>query len=130
MDKKAYKSSEEWFSQADYDIETAKAMLKTRRYIYAVFMCHLSVEKALKGIYTKVLEKDAPKTHNLIYLYEQTKLQMPDEILRFVNNLNDLSIPTRYPDELKSMMVNYNKDRTQKIFDETKKVLSWLKEQL
>lgn len=48
---KRLKPSEEWFTQAKYDLETAEAMFKTRRYIYTVFMCHLSIEKALKGVY-------------------------------------------------------------------------------
>ena len=46
------KQTEEWFKQADYDMDTADYMHKGGRHIYAVFMCHLSVEKALKGLYT------------------------------------------------------------------------------
>ena len=42
--------SSEWLRQADYDLETAQYMLAGGRYIYAVFMCHLSAEKALKGL--------------------------------------------------------------------------------
>ena len=30
----------EWFRQAEYDMKTAEAMFKARRYIYVVFMCH------------------------------------------------------------------------------------------
>ncbi len=38
----------EWLAQADYDIETAELMISGGRHFYAVFMCHLAVEKALK----------------------------------------------------------------------------------
>ena len=48
------KTPEEWFKQTDYDIGTAADMFKTGRYIYTVFMCHLSVEKALKAIIHKI----------------------------------------------------------------------------
>lgn len=65
------KTVEEWFRQADYDIETALAMFETGRYFYAVFMCHLSLEKALKALYTKILNALPPKTHNLVYLAEK-----------------------------------------------------------
>ena len=44
---------EEWFFQSDYDLETAQHMLQTGRNIYCIFMCHLSLEKALKGLYIK-----------------------------------------------------------------------------
>jgi HEPN domain-containing protein len=44
-------SPEEWLRQADYDMDTAKFMLRGGRTAYAVFFCHLSVEKGLKGLY-------------------------------------------------------------------------------
>jgi len=50
------KAAEEWFKQAEYDYQTASAMFDSGRYIYTVFMCHLSVEKILKGIYRRTGE--------------------------------------------------------------------------
>jgi HEPN domain-containing protein len=41
----------EWLKQADYDLDTAEFMVSGKRYFYAVFMCHLSIEKAIKGLY-------------------------------------------------------------------------------
>ena len=38
----------EWLKQVEYDFKTAEVMLKGGRYIYCVFMCHLSLEKMLK----------------------------------------------------------------------------------
>ena len=29
-----------WIDLSDYDLETAAAMLKTKRYLYVAFMCH------------------------------------------------------------------------------------------
>ena len=62
---------EEWLKQADYDMDTADVMFNNGRYFYAVFMCHLSIEKALKGLYIKTLNHVPPKTHNLLYLLTQ-----------------------------------------------------------
>ena len=31
-----------------YDLDTAKAMLKSERYLYVGFMCNLAIEKILK----------------------------------------------------------------------------------
>jgi HEPN domain-containing protein len=64
---KKIKPPEEWFKQASYDLKTAGALFKTGRYVYTVFMCHLCIEKALKGLYTRNLLQTPPKTHNLIY---------------------------------------------------------------
>jgi HEPN domain-containing protein len=42
--------TEYWLEIADYDLETAKAMLDTGRYLYVGFMCHQVIEKALKAV--------------------------------------------------------------------------------
>ena len=65
------KRTEEWLIQSDYDMDTAVYMHKGGRYIYAVFMCHLSIEKALKGLYYEKVREIPPKTHNLIYLLNE-----------------------------------------------------------
>ncbi len=99
-----FKLPTEWLKQAEYDMDTAKAMLKTGRYIYAVFMCHLAIEKVIKGTYSKIIKKDPPKTHDLVYLSELTSLNLAKDLTKFLDSLNDVSIPTRYPDELEKLV--------------------------
>lgn len=41
--------TEHWLNLAEYDLETARAMLKAGRYLYVTFMCHLTIEKTLTG---------------------------------------------------------------------------------
>lgn len=36
-----------WVEMAEYDFDTAKAMLDTKRYLYVGFMCHQVIEKML-----------------------------------------------------------------------------------
>lgn len=125
-----FKLPDEWFKQAEYDLETAVAMFETKRYIYTVFMCHLSIEKALKGLYAKEFKEDPPKVHDLIYLTKKIKLTLPYEHQEFLKILNELSVPTRYPDELKKLLKQYKKKETGKILNQTKEVFKWLKEKL
>lgn len=75
---------EEWLRQADYDMDTADYMFAGGKYFYAVFMCHLSIEKALKGFYRKTLNQEPPRVHNLIYLPKQIGLKPPEPIGRFI----------------------------------------------
>lgn len=77
-------------------------MLDSRRYIYCVFMCHLSIEKALKALYAKKLGKNPSKTHNLVYLAQNIHLDLPEQIKEFLEMLDDVSVPTRYPEELEN----------------------------
>lgn len=120
----------EWFKQADYDIKTAEIMFDNRRYIYAVFMCHLAIEKALKGLYAQKLNEIPPKTHNLIFLVEKIKLKLSEELYDFISTLNGVSIPTRYPDDLQRMQKDYTKGKARLLLEKSKGALKWLRAEL
>ncbi len=118
---------DEWFKQADYDMDTAEFMFSGERYFYCVFMCHLSIEKALKGIYIQKFKDAPPKTHNLLYLLEFIDLDLPEDMYDFVFTLNRVSVLTRYPDNLQKMLEDYNREKTKEILDKSKELLRWLK---
>lgn len=130
MRKNKFKTSEEWFRQAEYDLGTAEAMFDAGRYIYTVFMWHLSIEKALKGLYAKKFKKDPPKIHNLNYFCELVEIVLEKDLQEFIDNLNDLSVPTRYPDELDKLLKDYKKEDTFKVLEKTKELLLCLKKML
>jgi len=117
---------EEWLTQANYDMDTADYMFRGGRYMYTVFMCHLSLEKALKGLYAEKLGKEPPKTHNLLYLLEKMKLTLPEDLFDFISTLNRVSVPTRYPDDLQRILKDYDKKKTKEVLDQSKQVLQWL----
>jgi HEPN domain-containing protein len=121
------KSFKEWLLQSDYDMNTANAMFETGRYFYAVFMCHLSIEKCLKGLYAKLLDKLPPKTHNLIYLLENILIQPPDNIYQFIYSINAESVATRYPEDIEKALNEYNEEKTSEIIENSRQVLEWLK---
>lgn len=115
--------------QADYDLDTAEYMLKGSRCFYAVFMAHLAVEKGLKGLWQARFHTAPAKTHNLVYLIDKTGLQPPDEIDQFITTLNDVSVPTRYPDNLQKMVADYSEARTREILTASREALTWIKAQ-
>jgi HEPN domain-containing protein len=120
---------EEWLKQADYDMDTADTMHGSGRYFYAVFMCHLSIEKALKGLYYKVLNEVPPKTHNLLYLLNKIGKKPEQELEKFIIKLNTASIATRYPDDLKKIQAAYTKEITKDMIAKSKDLLKWIKTQ-
>ena len=120
----------EWLKQADYDIETADAIFNSGRYFYAVFMCHLSIEKGLKGLYSKIFQDVPPKTHNLIYLLTKIGKRPEPELLKFITKLNTASIATRYPDDLAKIQGAYTEEITKEMIKISKDVLQWIKTQL
>ena len=116
-----------WVKSSDYDIITAEHMFKTGRYIYVLFMCHLSVEKLLKALYEAVLGKVPPKTHNLIYLSNIIGKKIPETHLNILESLNDLSIVTRYPQDIDDLIKAFRKKRVEEYLKRTMALLKWLR---
>ncbi|GHT46052.1 DNA-binding protein [Bacteroidia bacterium] len=119
----------EWFFQSDYDLETAEYMLNSGRTVYCLFMCHLSLEKALKGLYLKRLNEIPPKLHDLRYLINKISLEVSDEHFEFLATINSLSIATRYPSDLRGLIAVYSTEQTASILQQTKIVQQWIKQQ-
>ena len=96
-----------WLTLADYDIVTAKAMLQTCRYLYVGFMCHQTIEKALKAVISRDCDENEvpPKIHNLSKLSVRANLynSMTEEQQDFIEELNPLNIESRYPEHKNEM---------------------------
>lgn len=121
------KKSREWFRQADYDIKSAQVMFENKRYIYAIFMSHLALEKALKGLYAEKFDKTPPKTHNLTYLAEKIEIELPEDMYDFMFTLSGVSVQMRYPDALQKARKEYNRTKTKALLDKSMEALKWLR---
>ena len=134
LNKLKYKSPEEWLMQSNYDIETAEAMFSSKRYIYTVFMIHLSIEKALKGVFAQTFEENPPKTHHLLFLIEkiQSKIlfDIPENIFAPIREIDKVSIPVRYPEDLKKLNQDYTEEITFRILSSAREIINWLKSKL
>jgi len=80
------------------------------KFLWAVFFCHLAVEKMLKAVVLNRTGEVAPKTHNLMHLLKLGQLSPPKEALDFLGQLNTFSVPTRYPDELPGIEEMFGRD--------------------
>lgn len=119
---------QEWLKQAQYDMRVARLMLKGGRTPYAVFMCHLSIEKALKGLYCRKFGEVPPKTHNLLYLAGRSGVRLKAEHEKFLAKRNEAQIATRYPDDLAQVLENNDRPRVSNIPREGGQLLSWIKQ--
>jgi len=120
---------EEWLRQSAYDLETMEAMFQTRRYFYAVFMLHLSIEKALRGLYSKRLNEVPPKVLNLTVLLSRTGVRPPEDIGTFLMELNSAQVATRYPEELAELQRVFTRKATRQMIERGKEALEWIRTQ-
>jgi HEPN domain-containing protein len=93
-------------------------------------MCHLAVEKALKGLYFERRKELPPKTHSLVFLLTQIGLKPPEEEGRFIVRLSEASIPTRYPESLAKIQREFTEQIAKDFLARGKEIISWIKEQL
>jgi HEPN domain-containing protein len=119
-----------WLDDADYDLESAKTMLDSGRYFFVVFMCHLTVEKLLKAVIVERKGIVPPKIHNLVRLVELGGLTVPGEHLPLVNELDGLSVPTRYPDGRQAISSSLTQQHTTGIYERTEALDKWLRQEL
>jgi len=127
MDKSQY-----WIDLAEYDLETAKAMLLTGRFLYVGFMCHQAIEKILKAYYVKTRNEQPPRTHKLYLLAKDSglSLEMNEEQLDFLDLLEPLNIESRYPTDKERIMKSMNHDKSTKIIEQSMEMMEWIKSKL
>ncbi|NLW48771.1 MAG: HEPN domain-containing protein [Firmicutes bacterium] len=128
MDKKV----QYWIDLAEYDLETAEAMLETKRLLYVGFMCHQVIEKALKGYYVYVKDDIPEKIHHLIKLAKQSGLYdlFSLEHKKVLDRLTPLNIEARYPSEKEKLFQALTKEKCKDILVMTKELFQWIKLQL
>ena len=121
-----------WLEMAEYDLETAKVMLEGRRFLYVGFMCHQTVEKALKGYYVSGKNATPPYTHNLTFLAKDAGLydSMPEEHKDFIDLIEPLNVEARYPTHKEKLMQRLDHERCKGILRETEELYRWIKKQL
>ena len=120
-----------WAATSNYDLQTADAMYKAGRYLYVVFMCHLAIEKMLKALLAlKYPEDIPPKIHNLINLAQKAEIPLPEDLKDFFQRIDNVSVATRYPEDLRTLSKEFNQDTTKRILTDTKRMIKWLRQQL
>ncbi len=123
-----HKEVKNWLDSACYDLETAEHMLNTGRYIYTIFMCQLAIEKILKAKVEDITGKTPPRIHNLGYLLELAKLSPPEDIGKFLGELSNLSIVTRYPKDFQEMLKAFTKERTKDFLTKANEAFQWIEQ--
>lgn len=125
------KEAQYWIETAQYDIDTAKAMLETKRYLYVGFVCHLTIEKALKAVIASSGVMP-PKIHNLVKLAKLGELysKMSEAQKDFLDILMPLNIEGRYPSYKANIAASLGAERCSRIIEETEELLCWIKQML
>jgi len=125
-DRSAY-----WMDLAEYDLDTAVAMLAAGRRLYVGFLCHQVMEKMFKA----AIAKDGtipPKVHNLTRLAELSHLAdlLNDEQNNFIDALLPLNIEARYPTDKDKLLEVLTEAYCRELIAKTEDLRLWIKHRL
>ncbi|HUT04481.1 MAG TPA: HEPN domain-containing protein [bacterium] len=119
-----------WIDGAEEALRIAEQQLDSGRHLWAIFFCHLAIEKMLKAAVIHKTGQLAPKTHHLLHLLKLSGLCPPAETLTFLRRMNMLSVPTRYPEDQEDIRRTFDHDRTQGFLDKTIEAIRWIRESM
>jgi len=118
-----------WIGLAEYDMETAKAMFDSGRYLYVAFMCQQAIEKLLKACYVKQAQQTPPHTHNVLRLAKSLSLasEMDNEKLKHLEALNSYYIESRYTEEISELSMLLTKAKAGELLQISSELFKWIR---
>ncbi len=130
-----------WEMISDYDMETAKAMLEAKRWMYVASICYSSVERLIKGLIVFQTRKEAPKSDNLIFLMNrladnqtfaatEAGQRFKADRSKYLDLIIDITYYhiNDYPFSYQKIMDRFiEEDTAREVFKKAETVVSWLK---
>lgn len=119
-----------WLDAARYDLVTARALQKSRRHVYVLFLCQQSLEKLLKALVTAQTKEFPPRIHNLIRLGELTTLQFSQKERELLERLSLYYLQRRYPPDVQALAKTVNAAMAATHLEQTEALWKRLRRQL
>ncbi|TET65882.1 MAG: HEPN domain-containing protein [Candidatus Aminicenantes bacterium] len=116
-----------WVERSQYDLDTAKIMLDTGRYLYVAYMCQQAVEKILKALIAQLGKENFP-IHNLNRLAEIATIsnELTSEQFNFLAELTPYHIEARYGDYKESLSEIINEKKAEQVYKKTREIHKWI----
>ena len=119
-----------WTASAENDWDTVIVLMDSKKWVHALFFCHLCLEKYCKAIWILNNEENVPpKIHNLLKILDLSKITY-DEFAEGLIELNEYQIEGRYTSELTNLYSLTTEKRAKNNFEKSKKIKEWLIEKL
>jgi HEPN domain-containing protein len=112
-----------WLNTARYDWEGTEEAFDTGRYVHCLFWAHLVLEKLAKSHWIKThLENVPPRVHNVLWLLEESNIDLGKEMTAFLEGFNKFQLAGRYPEYIDSIYEVCTKEFTREQLEKVKEV--------
>jgi HEPN domain-containing protein len=116
-------------NQALEDLDTAKKLINAKKYHHGLFFAHLAIEKLIKGLVYKNINKHPLPIHNLKKLAKQAKLNINEKQSKQLKEITSWNIEARYDNIKRQFYKKATKDFTLNWFKIVKELYQWLEKQ-
>ena len=112
-----------WIDTSNNDWITVEAMFATGRYLHCLFWAHLVLEKLSKALWVKThIDDIPPKVHNVVWLLEESNIDLGNDTMTFLRKFNRFQLSTRYPDYLRKIEKICTQNLTIEQLDKVKEI--------
>ena len=116
-----------WINTAKEDWLTVETLFETKRYMHCLFWAHLVLEKLAKAHWVKTHEGNIPpKVHNVVWLLEESNVNLGEDTVHFLRKFNDFQLSGRYPDYTNNIYSRCTKEFTNEQMGKIKEVRTCL----
>ena len=116
-----------WYSSGIEDLDTAELLIASQKLRHGLFFAHLALEKSIKAHICRYTQDLAPRSHNLLRLYEKTNLDLTGSQKEFIARFDRYQLEGRYPEFWPARI---DKESAQKELKEAKELFHCLINQL
>jgi len=87
-----------WRESSDQNYATMQNLIKTKEFSWALFLGHLVIEKLLKALYIKRLQKHPLFSHDLLRLANKIDIELPNDYNEWSDEITTFNLNARYDD--------------------------------
>jgi len=102
-----------WTDTAEDDWKRKELHFNAGDYVFCLYLTHQTLEKLAKANWVRTHQENyPPRVHNIVYLLEQSNIDLGDDMMNFLGDFNEFQLSGRYPDYLRKIDEICTKDYT------------------
>ncbi len=119
-----------WIESADKDFKTMNDLYETKNFSWSLFVGHLVIEKLLKALYVKNLQKHPLFIHDLLRLAKKTEIDLTEQQEEWLDEITTFNLNTRYDNYKQEFRERCTLEYTTYWIKNIEIIRSWLIQQL
>jgi HEPN domain-containing protein len=119
-----------WRESSEQNYATMQNLIKTKEFSWALFLGHLVIEKLLKALYVRRLEKHPVFSHDLLRLANKIDVELPTSFEEWLDEITTFNINARYDDYKQSFHKLCTIEFANEWLDKIETLRKWLIKQL